>query len=164
MKRGYSYEGYREKVKMLRSEVPGIAITTDIITGFPGETGDDHRRTVNALKEIEFDGIFAFKYSPREGTKAAAMDCQVADEIKSERIAEILEVQDVITLKINETFENTVQEILVEGPSETDLKMLTGRTRSNKVVNFEGNGFCIGTIVAVRVVKARKHSLDGVLL
>jgi tRNA-2-methylthio-N6-dimethylallyladenosine synthase len=163
MNRGYSYEEYLSKLRILRHAVPEISITTDIITGFPGETDEDHRKTIGALKEMEFDGIFAFKYSPRGGTKAAAMEGQVADEVKSRRIGEILDVQDSITLPINKKLEASHREILVEGFSETDRKMLSGRTRSNKVVNFKGQDICIGSIVTVRIVKARKHSLDGEL-
>ncbi len=161
MNRGYSSEEYLRKVRRLRSTVPGISITTDIITGFPGETDEDHRMTMEALEHMEFDGLFAFKYSPRGGTKAAAMEGQVADEVKSERITEILEVQDRITLMINKTLEGSLQEILVEGFSKTDRRRLTGRTRSNKIVNFKGEDSCIDHVIAVRIVKARKHSLDG---
>jgi tRNA-2-methylthio-N6-dimethylallyladenosine synthase len=164
MNRGYSYEEYAFKVRALRRTVPGISITSDIITGFPGETEEDHRKTVGALKEMEFDGIYAFKYSPRLGTKAASMQGQVDDIAKSERMTEILEVQDCFTLSQNEKFEGSAQEILVEGPGEAGGEMLSGRTRSNKIVNFKGHGQCIGNIVAVRIVKARKHSLDGELL
>jgi len=160
MNRGYSYGDYLRKVGMVRSRVPGISITADIITGFPGETDEDHRRTVEALKEIQYDGLFAFKFSPRPGTKAAILDGQVPDGIKTERISEILEVQDSITLKLNKSLENSILEILVEGTSETDETMLTGRTRSNKIVNFKGSSPA-GSIVGVKIVRARKHSLDG---
>jgi len=161
MNRGYSCEDYLSKIRMLRHSVPGIAITTDIITGFPGETEDDHTKTVEALKEVEFDGIFAFKYSPRGETKAAAMEGQVADEVKSRRMGEILDVQDSITLKINKKLETSLQQVLVEGPSGTDRKMRSGRTRSNKIVNFKGQNSSVGQTVTVRIIRARKHSLDG---
>ena len=163
MNRGYTFGEYRERVRSLRSKVPGIAVTTDIITGFPGESEQDHQETVAALKELEFDGIFAFKYSPRSGTRAALMDCQVSDEIKSERLTELLEIQDGITVNLNNKLEHTVQEILVEGPSETEGKIMTGRTRANKIVNFEGDESLVGSICTVRIVKTRKHSLDGIL-
>lgn len=163
MNRGYSYDEYRRKIDALRNSVPGISITTDIITGFPGETEKDHRQTVETLKEIQYDGIFAFKFSPREGTKAADLSAQVTDRTKSERISEILEVQDDITLKLNEKLEASVQEILVERASETDKTRLTGRTRSNKIVNFEGTSTA-GSVIRVNIVKARKHSLNGEIL
>lgn len=161
MNRGYDYDEYRRKVDLLRKEVEGIAITTDIIAGFPGETEEDHNLTVRALKEIEYDGIFAFKYSPREGTVAATMEEQLDEEIKLRRLQEILNIQDEITLKINKKLEGSFQEILIEGKSESDPSMMTGRTRTNKIVNFSGNGFCPGTIIQVRIAEAKKHSLLG---
>jgi len=117
MNRGYSFDEYRKKVDALRKRVNSLAITTDIITGFPGETERDHGDTVEALKDIGYDGIFAFKYSPRPGTKAAVMDDPVDDAVKTSRIEEILALQDAVTLRINSALENTVQEILVEDPA-----------------------------------------------
>ncbi len=163
MNRGYSYDEYRRKIDKLRDGVAGISITTDIITGFPGERDDDHRLTVEALKSLGYDGIFAFKFSPREGTEASRFDAQVPNTLKSERISEILEVQDNITLKLNKGLEGSVQEVLVEGSDETNGKMLNGRTRSNKVVNFRGISPA-GSILSVRIIRARKHSLDGEML
>jgi tRNA-2-methylthio-N6-dimethylallyladenosine synthase len=163
MNRGYSYSEYLGKIDLLRRRVPGISITTDIITGFPGETDYDHRQTVEALKDIGYDGLFAFKFSPRHGTKAEGLDAQIPDEIKSERISEILEVQDDITLKLNKNLEGSVQQILVDGVSETEETMLTGRTRTNKIVNFRGNS-PTGSLISMKIVRARKHSLDGEIL
>ena len=164
MNRGYSFDEYRKKVDALRKRVNSLAITTDIITGFPGETERDHGDTVEALKDIGYDGIFAFKYSPRPGTKAAVMDDPVDDAVKTSRIEEILALQDAVTLRINSALENTVQEILVEGPSETDKLMSSGRTRTNKVVNFPAQHIHPGEIVKVRITKVQKHSLFGKLL
>lgn len=161
MRRGYTYEDYLKKVNALRAALPGISITTDVITGFPGETEDDHRMTLKALEEIGYDGIFAFKFSPRKGTVAASMAGQVAEETKSERILHILELQDGITLRKNKSLEGSVQEVLVEGPSETDPERLTGRTRTNKIVNFKGASARVGQILHVRISRGRKHSLDG---
>jgi tRNA-2-methylthio-N6-dimethylallyladenosine synthase len=161
MHRGYTYEEYRKKVDSLRKSIPGISVTTDIITGFPGEKEDDHQRTLKSLKDIEFDGIFSFKFSPRQGTRAAAMDCQVDDGVKSTRLTEILQVQDCITLKLNKKLENSIQEVFVEGLSDTDKDMLTGRTRSNKIVNFRGEGNLKGKVVDVKILRPRKHSLEG---
>jgi len=161
MNRGYSLAEYRRKVDALRERVSGLSLTTDIITGFPGETDRDHRSTIEALEEIRYDGIFAFKYSPRPGTSAALMGDPVHDTSKTGRIEEILALQDAITLGINRGLENTVQEILVEGPSETDASMATGRTRTNKVVNFPAVSVRPGDTVQVRITSARKHSLIG---
>ncbi len=164
MNRGYSYEEYLKKVDALRKMIPDIAITTDIITGFPGETEDDHAQTIRALQEIEFDGIFAFRFSSRPGTAAALMDNQVEEEVKSTRLSEILKLQDDITLKLNKRLEDSIQEVLVEGVNENDDSMLTGRTRSNKIVNFKGPDSCIGGIIKVKIIKAKRHSLTGIAL
>ena len=161
MKRGYTYDGYTHKISSLREKVPGISITSDIITGFPGETEDDHLLTIKALKEIEFDGIFAFKFSPRPGTKAAGMKGHLRDEMRSKRLSEILEVQDDITTKKNKSLEGTTQEILVEGESETDKEKLTGRTRTNKIVNIPKIDIVKGKLINVEIIRGRQHSLEG---
>lgn len=172
MNRGYSYDGYRKKIDALRREIGNISITTDIIAGFPGETDRDHAETMAALRDIEFDGIFAFKFSPRPGTEAARMDNQIGARIGSERLGELLSLQDSITININRRLENTEQEILVEGCSDSNKEVLTGRTRGNKIVNFSpvGKGLSTlshkivpdaGDIIKVRIVESRKHSLVG---
>ena len=164
MNRVYSYDIYRDKVILLREKVPGITITSDIIAGFPGETEKDHIRTVDALKEMEFDGIFAFKFSPRPGTAAVRIEGHLPENIKSERLDEILRLQDDITLRKNLLFENTHQEILIEGISGTDKGRLTGRTRTNKIVTIPETETLKGTIITVEIKKARKHSLEGIPL
>jgi tRNA-2-methylthio-N6-dimethylallyladenosine synthase len=161
MNRGYTFSTYAEKIELLRKKVPGIAITTDVIAGFPGETEKDHQRTINALEQIEFDGIFAFKYSPRPFTEAAAMDNHVDDSVKSARLNEILVLQDRITFQKNKMLVGTVQEILIEGESETDTARLTGRTRSNKIVNIPKDGAREGAIIDVEITRSRRHSLEG---
>jgi len=163
MNRGYTFEEYIRKVSKLRGKVPGIGITSDIIAGFPSERGDDHLQTVKALKEIEFDGIFAFKFSARPRTKAAGMEGQLAEEIKSERLSQILMIQNEITEKKNRFLEGTIQEILMEGESETDKGKLTGRTRTNKIVNIPNpnKGVEKGSLMSVKITKGRQHSLKG---
>jgi len=166
MNRGYTYEDYIKKVLRLRDKVQGIAITSDIIAGFPGETEDDHLHTVKALKQIEFDGIFSFKFSSRPGTRAAEMGSHLPEEVKSERLQHILEVQEEITERKNRSLEGTTQAILIEGESETDKEKLTGRTRTNKIVNIpkvdpETSSGEKGTLINVEVTKGRKHSLEG---
>ena len=162
MNRGYTYEDYMRKADKQIKKIPGIAITTDIITGFPSETGDDHASTIMALRAVEFDGIFAFKFSSRPGTKAAVMDEKVPDFVKSQRLAEILELQDEITLKKNKALEGTVQEILVEGISKSDSNKMTGRTRTNKIVNFNGEASLVRRLVKIEIVRAMRHSLVGI--
>lgn len=161
MNRGYTYEEYSRKVEKLREAIPHISITSDIITGFPSETEDDHSQTIEALREIKFDGIFAFKFSPRPGTKASEMGDNISDSIKSNRLAEILALQDEITLSKNKIFEGTYQEVLVEGRDETSCGKVTGRTRTNKIVNFNGDDSLIGQLVKVKIIKALRHSLEG---
>jgi tRNA-2-methylthio-N6-dimethylallyladenosine synthase len=162
MNRGYVYREYLEKVNMLSERIPGLAITSDIIAGFPGETDEDFLCTVKALREIEFDGIFAFKYSPRKGTGAYQMENDVPDDVKSERLTEVLKIQEDITFKKNRQLEGTVQEVLLEGCSDTDKSMLTGRTRTNKIVTIADSGEREGSLVQVRIQRARPHSLCGV--
>ena len=162
MNRGYSYGEYIKKIDFLRKKVPDIAITTDIIVGFPGETDDHYLDTVKALKDVEFDGIFAFKYSKRTGTKACEMDGQIPDHVKAERLAGILSLQDEITFKKNKKLEGTEQEVLIEGPSETDASLLSGRTRTNKIVTIEDSQEPAGSLISVRIQKARRHSLNAV--
>ncbi len=162
MNRGYTYEEYIRKIDLLRNRMPDIAITTDIIIGFPGETDEDYLCTVKALQEIEFDGIFAFKYSKRKGTKACEMSGQVPEQIKSERLAYILSLQEEITYRKNKVLEGSVQEVLIDGPSETDTHMLSGRTRTNKIVTIPKSYEISGSLISVRIQKARHHSLHGV--
>ncbi|MDA8104360.1 MAG: tRNA (N6-isopentenyl adenosine(37)-C2)-methylthiotransferase MiaB [Nitrospiraceae bacterium] len=161
MNRGYTYEEYMGKIERIRSEVPHVSITADVIAGFPGETRRDHEETLRALRVIEYDGIFAFKYSPRKGTKAAGMAEGISDEEKSLRLGEILKLQEEITLRKNRALEGTVQEILVEGPSETDGTMLMGRTRTNKIVTVADDGYVQGSLLKVLIEQARHHSLSG---
>lgn len=162
MNRGYTYDSYIKKVSRLREKIPNISITSDIIAGFPGETEEDHLSTIKALNEIEFDGIFAFKFSPRKDTKAAKMPDQVPEEIKSERLIEILEVQDKITERINKSLEGSIQEILIEGQSKLDSSKFTGRTRTNKIVNIpKGRSSLVGTSIKVEILSAKRHSLEG---
>ncbi|MBF0606500.1 MAG: tRNA (N6-isopentenyl adenosine(37)-C2)-methylthiotransferase MiaB [Magnetococcales bacterium] len=162
MNRRYDYETYTDKVRRLRLSVPDVAVTSDIIAGFPGESDDDHAQTVSALKELEFDGIFAFKYSVRPNTKAALMTDQVAEDVKSARLQEILGCQDVITQRKNKALEGTVMEVLVEGRSETTPNMWVGRSSTNKIVNFlSRDDLKSALFLNVRIVKANRHTLEG---
>lgn len=164
MNRGYTYGEYKEKVERLRYAVPEISITSDIIVGFPGETEEDFKCTVKALQEIEYDGIFAFKYSKRPDTKALSLPGHLDEEIKSERLTTVLKLQETITSRKNKALEGRVVEVLVEGVSETDGDRLTGRTRGNKIVNFPGDRKEIGRLVDIKILKAGQHSLYGEVL
>jgi tRNA-2-methylthio-N6-dimethylallyladenosine synthase len=164
MNRRYSYADYREKIELIRSKVSSVTISTDIIIGFPGESESDFDLTVKAIKEIEFDGMFAFKYSKRKGTKAYDLPGQVPEDIKAGRLDRLLNIQEDIALKRNRELEGSVQEILVEGLSATDSSMLMGRTRSNKIVTIDNNGAPEGAVFTVCIEKARHHSLHGKIL
>jgi tRNA-2-methylthio-N6-dimethylallyladenosine synthase len=161
MNRGYTYSQYREKIDRIKKEIPNIAITTDIIVGFPGETDHDFRQTVNALREIDCDGIFAFKYSERPGTRALILPDHMDEQIKSQRLSKVLELQGKITFKKNKELEGKTLEVLVEGPSEKDRDKLTGRTRTNKIVNFYGEASDICRLEHVKILEAKQHSLFG---
>lgn len=163
MNRGYTFDEYRKKIDLLRKRVPGISITTDIIVGFPGEQEEDFLATLSAVRDIRFDGIFGFKYSRRKGTAACAMPDHVEDSVKSERLGRLLELQDDITLENNQRLEGSVMDVLVEGAFEHDQALLSGRTRSNKIVAFEGPA-CRGELRQVRILTGRRHSLIGELL
>lgn len=166
MNRGYSYDEYKGKIERLREKVPGIAITSDIIAGFPSEGDPDHEATLKALGEIGFDGIFAFKYSPRPYTSASKMEGQIPEDIRLSRLHEILHLQDEITLKKNRLLEGQAVEVLVNGSKthkslSSGLFALSGRTRTNKIVFFEGGGDLQGKIVNIEVLQAYRHSLKG---
>lgn len=161
MNRKYTLEQYLEKIHHLREAMPDIAITSDIIAGFPGETEAEHNETVSALKLIEFDGIFAFRYSPRPGTPASSIKEQLPEELKLRRLREILEVQDQITLKKNKSLEGQVLEVLVDEAQENGATMQRGRTRTNKIVNFPGDSSLQGRLLDIRIVQGNKHSLVG---
>jgi len=161
MNRGYTYDDYRKKIEVLRERVPGIAITSDIIVGFPGESDEDYNLTIRAMNEIGYDGLFAFKYSRRKGTKACELQGQVAEQIKTDRLNSLLKLQEEITYRRNREIEGSVVEVLTEGPSEKDPGLLCGRTRTNKIVTIKDGGEKEGAIVRTRIVKAHMHSLDG---
>lgn len=154
MNRHYTVEHYISLVEKVRQAVPGIAITTDVMVGFPGETEDCFRNTLRAIQEVRFDAAFMFAFNPRPGTKAAEMPGQVDYKTKTRRLVELIELQNKITLERNEEQVGTVFEVLVEGVSEKDTSKLTGHTRTNKTVVFPGGTDLIGRLVMVRSVKA----------
>lgn len=164
MNRGYTYNNYKRKIDLLRTAIPDIAITTDIIVGFPGESEEDFNQTMNALSEIEYDGIFAFKYSKRPGTRAIELPDHVDENIKSDRLGNILEFQEEITYRKNKQLEGHDAEILVDGISGSDANKMTGRTTTNKIVNFYGDSELIGQLVKVRILEAKPHSLYGEII
>src|SRR5438874_3735816 len=138
MRRTYSRDRYLRLVEELRDAIPDLALTTDLIVGFPGETEQDFRETAAAVEEVGFDGAFTFVYSPRVGTEAAAMADQVPDEVKRDRIERLVDVAQRVAHARNEQRVGRDEEVLVEGTSRTDPSLLRGRTRRNTTVNFTG--------------------------
>ena len=161
MNRNYSKEGYLNLVKKIREKVPDAAITTDIIVGFPGETEEDFEETLNLAREVQYDSAFTFIYSKRKGTPAYDFEEQVPEDIKHERFNRLVEVINESSARKNKVYEGRTEEILVEGTSKNDNTKLAGRTRSGKLVNFEGNKKDIGKLVKVHITKATSFSLLG---
>jgi tRNA-2-methylthio-N6-dimethylallyladenosine synthase len=164
MHRTYTAEKYVDLVRGVRHARKGIALTTDIIVGFPGETEDDYKQTRALVEEIEFDNAFVFRYSPRRDTPAAEMADQVEENIKERRNHDLLEIVNESARRINERLIDRTLEVLCEGPSKTNPSRLMGRTRTNKIVLFEGSEELVGVIVDVRIERATGFSLYGTLL
>ncbi len=164
MNRGYTQDRYLRLIDEIRRSIPDVAITSDFIVGFPGETENDYAQTLAMINKIRFDAAFIFMYSPRSGTKAFALADQLTKEEKKQRIAKLIDLQYGIAAELNEKLEGSVQEVLVEGLSKTDQSRLTARTRSNRIVNFAGSIDLIGELVNVRIVSSNTFSLIGELL
>jgi tRNA-2-methylthio-N6-dimethylallyladenosine synthase len=161
MHRTYTAEKYLDLVGRIRAARPGIAITTDIIVGFPGERDEDYHRTRDVVEQIQFDNAFVFRYSPRRDTPAAEMAEQIDERIKQERNRDLLDVVNESTQRINHRLVGRQLQILCEGPSKTNPARLTGRTRTNKIVVFEGTNNLIGELIDVRIERANGFSLYG---
>jgi tRNA-2-methylthio-N6-dimethylallyladenosine synthase len=160
MRRTYSRERYLKLVDAMRDGIPDLALSTDIIVGFPGETEDDFRETMEVVEEVRFDSAFTFVYSPRAGTDAAAMTEQIPDEVKRDRIERLVELVQRIGGERNAERVGRVEQVLVEGPSRTDPAYLRGRTRRNTTVNFLGDA-PPGDLVDVRIDRATSTTLGG---
>jgi tRNA-2-methylthio-N6-dimethylallyladenosine synthase len=161
MHRGYTKESYLERIERLKDVCPSIAITADVIVGFPGEEEEDFGETLDLMEKVRFDDLFSFKYSPRKGTQAAELQNQVEEETKQDRLSILQKIQREITLEKNQALEGQVEEVLVEGVSKQSDRDVTGRTRSNKIVNFPGDMDLNGKLVPVKIMKAYPHSLRG---
>ena len=160
MRRTYTRERYLDRVALIREHVPDCAITTDIIVGFPGETEDDFRQTLEVAEQVGYDGAFTFIYSPRRGTEAAEMAEQVPHDVSVERLERLVEVIQRRAAERSQRFVGRTLEVLVEGPSRTDPARLRGRSRHNKVVNFDGLGES-GDFVDVEITGATSQTLTG---
>ena len=171
MNRGYTREKYIDRILKLRKECPDIALSTDIIVGFPSETWGDFKDTMNLLREIEFDSIFAFAYSDRSSAPAARFSDQIDEDEKKERLNNLLELQEYYTGKKNKQQIGKILDVLVEGKSgklrdgfdhvQKSMEQMVGRTQSNKIVHFPSKDVIIGDIIKIRIENAYPHSLWG---
>ncbi|MCC6138665.1 MAG: tRNA (N6-isopentenyl adenosine(37)-C2)-methylthiotransferase MiaB [Bdellovibrionaceae bacterium] len=162
MNRGYTRESYLEKVDMIRKAIPGVALSTDIIVGFPGETEEQFQDTLSLVQEVGYDNIYAFKYSPRPFTKAARWTDQLSDEDKSERLERLFALQRPISLKRSEECMGKEYDVLVEEFKENN--MVRGRTSSNRPVIFQKEGAELGGVYRVRVTKTRPSLMEAILV
>jgi len=162
MNRSYTVGHYRSLIGRIRAAIPGVALSTDVISGFPSETGAEHRMTVELLEELRFDGAFTFKYSPRENTRAWEMADDVPEEEKGRRVWEITELQHAIALEQNRALVGRVVRILVDGPSRKSAADYTGRTDTNRTVVFPRTVEEPGDDAAIRIDRANSATLIGV--
>ena len=162
MRRPYKNEKFLTICEKMQAARPDLAITTDIIVGFPGETEEDFQETVACMKRIGFDNSFIFRYSKRKDTPAAEMDEQLSDKVKEERNQILLRIQEQLTTTKNAKLIGTVQQVLCEGPSKTNKKRLSGRTSQNKIVIFDGNAERMaGQLLDVRIEDSTGYTLYG---
>jgi tRNA-2-methylthio-N6-dimethylallyladenosine synthase len=163
MRRTYSRARYLRLVEELRAAIPDLALGTDLIVGFPGETDEDFEQTLSAVEEVGYDSAFTFVFSPRQGTEAATMPGQVPEEVKRERIERLIETVQHLAAERNRARIGRVEEVLVEGPSRTDSALLRGRTRRNTTVNFTGTATA-GQLASIRIENATSTTLRGAQL
>ncbi len=161
MNRKYTKEDYLKLIAKLKAAVPEIAVTTDIIVGFPGETEEDFEETLELVREVRFDSAFTFLYSIRKGTPAEKYMKQVPEAVKHERFNRLVELLNGISAVKNAACEGQVLDVLVEGPSKTNSKTYSGRTESGKLVNFKGTPELVGQIIPVKITEGKTFSLFG---
>ncbi|MDA7865931.1 MiaB/RimO family radical SAM methylthiotransferase [Akkermansiaceae bacterium] len=162
MRRPYKNEKFLTICEKMQAARPDLAITTDIIVGFPGETEEDFQETVECMKRIGFDNSFIFRYSKRKDTPAAEMDEQLGDKVKEERNQILLRVQEELTTSKNAKLIGTIQQVLCEGPSKTNKERLSGRTSQNKIVIFDGNAERMaGRLLDIRIEDSTGYTLYG---
>ena len=161
MNRHYTKESYLELVELIKKEIPGVSLTTDIIVGFPGETEEDFLDTLDLVQKVQYDSAFTFIYSRRNNTPADMMLNQVPDADKHHRFDRLVKAVNESVIMKNKEFEGKVTEVLVEGFSKNDETKFTGRTRNGKLVNFTGENIKAGDLVNVKIVRAQPFSLVG---
>ncbi len=164
MNRTYTIEHYLNLVEKIRKTMPGASLTTDIISGFPTETEEEHRMTVDLMRQVRYDGAYTFKYSPRENTKAWDMVDDVPEDVKGQRVFEISQLQQRIAAEINQQSVGRIERVLVEGPSKKSDIEWTGRTDTNKTVVFPKQEERIGEYVDVIIERANPATLFGKII
>jgi len=155
------FQSGSERIGRLKEVCPSIAISADVIVGFPGEEEEDFKETLDLMEKVRFDDLFSFKYSPRRGTRAAQFQNRVEERVKQERLSVLQKIQREMTFEKNQALEGRTEEVLVEGRSKQSDQDVTGRTRSNKIVNFRGDIDSVGNLILVRITEAYPHSLRG---
>ncbi len=161
MNRGYTKEQYLALVNKIKQKIPEASFTTDIIVGFPGETEEDFEDTLDVVQKVKFEQVFMFIYSVRKGTRAEKMPNQIPEEIKSERFSRLKKLADSLMEEENKKYIGTIQEVLVEGESKNNKEMLAARTRSNKIVHFQGDKHMIGKEIKVKILSQHVWYLKG---
>lgn len=161
MNRKYTREKYLEVVERLRKAVPDIAISTDIIVGFPGETEEDFEETLSLVRSVKYDSAFTFLYSVRQGTPAAEYEDQIPEEVKHQRFDRLVEAVNTDSAEKNAAYKGRIERVLVEGVSKKNENTLTGRTEGFKLVDFEGSRELIGYMVNVEITEGKTFSLTG---
>ena len=161
MHRGYTRERFVSIIEKLRAARPNIGITTDIIVGFPGETDADFEQTLDVCRQVRFDNAYIFKYSERRDTPAARMPDQVAQSVREDRNAALLDVINAIGREKYDTYIGQTLQILVEGPSKKNAARLTGRSRCNKIVLFEGADRHLGRLMDLKITRTGSFTLYG---
>ncbi len=164
MSRKYTREHYLELVAKIKKAIPDVVLTTDIIVGFPGETDEQFEETVSLVQEVGYDSAFTFIYSPREGTPAAGMEDNVPYEVKRDRLIRLNDVLNVYAKRSNERLKGQTVEVLVEGESKNNAAVLAGRTRTNKLVHFEGPKELVGRFVQVKITETPTFYIKGELV
>jgi tRNA-2-methylthio-N6-dimethylallyladenosine synthase len=164
MNRNYTREQFLDLINKIRSVVPEVTFTTDIIVGFPGETEEDFQDTLDIVQKVKFEQAYMFIYSIRKGTRAEKMPDHISENVKSERFKRLKILADRITEEESEKYIGTIQKVLVEGLSKNNDKMLTGRTRSNKIVNFEGDINLIGKEISIKIISEHAWYLKGIVI
>ncbi|MGN8768690.1 tRNA (N6-isopentenyl adenosine(37)-C2)-methylthiotransferase MiaB [Paenibacillus barengoltzii] len=164
MSRKYTREHYLELVRKIKAKIPNVVLTTDIIVGFPGETEEQFEETLSLVREVGYDSAYTFIYSPREGTPAAVMEDNVPMEVKKARLMKLNDTLNEFSRNSNEALRGQIVEVLVEGESKNNAHMLSGRTRTNKLVHFEGSTELIGTFVQVEITDPMTWYIKGKLV